>query len=111
MSTCSDEFYDEDKSMLSLVFAPVNNEYSNSDGRDWMKANDSEIIDATIGELRQLFPGEVEEGEGSAKLIEHAVVRVPRSVYAAVKGRNKFRCSQKTPINNFVLGERAKRLI
>jgi 15-cis-phytoene desaturase len=31
------------------------------------------------------------------------VVKTPRSVYAAIPGRNKFRPSQQTPISNFVL--------
>jgi 15-cis-phytoene desaturase len=38
-----------------------------------------------------------------AKLLKYAVVKTPRSVYAAVPGRNKFRPSQKTPIPNFTL--------
>jgi len=32
-----------------------------------------------------------------------AVVRTPRSVYAAIPGRNKFRPQQRTPIPNFTL--------
>ena len=31
------------------------------------------------------------------------MVKTPRSVYAALPGRNKFRPSQETPISNFVL--------
>jgi len=31
------------------------------------------------------------------------VVKVPRSVYAAIPGRNKYRPSQTTPIDNFTL--------
>jgi len=38
-----------------------------------------------------------------AKLVKSAVVKVPRSVYAAIPGRNKYRPSQETPIDNFVL--------
>ena len=38
-----------------------------------------------------------------AKLLKSAVVKVPRSVYAAVPGRNKYRPSQQTPIPNFTL--------
>jgi formate-dependent nitrite reductase membrane component NrfD len=38
-----------------------------------------------------------------AKLLKYAVVKTPRSVYAALPGRNKFRPSQETPISNFVL--------
>jgi len=40
---------------------------------------------------------------GEAKLRKHAVVRVPRSVYAALPGKGKFRPSQTTPVPNFVL--------
>ena len=40
---------------------------------------------------------------GQAKLRKFAVVKVPRSVYAAVPGRNKYRPSQETPIENFVM--------
>merc|ERR1712151_393262 len=46
----------------------------------------------------------VQEGkEGKARLRKYAVVKVPRSVYAAIPGRNKFRPSQTTPIPNFTL--------
>ena len=38
-----------------------------------------------------------------AKLIKYAVVKTPRSVYAAIPGRNKYRPSQETPIPNFTL--------
>ena len=38
-----------------------------------------------------------------AKLLKFAVVRTPRSVYAAIPGRNKFRPGQRTPIPNFTL--------
>lgn len=40
---------------------------------------------------------------GTAKLVKHAVVRVPRSVYAATPGRNKYRPSQASPISNLVM--------
>lgn len=38
-----------------------------------------------------------------AKLLKYAVVKTPRSVYAAIPGRNKFRPSQRTPIPNFTM--------
>jgi 15-cis-phytoene desaturase len=38
-----------------------------------------------------------------AKVLKHAIVRTPRSVYAAIPGRNKFRPSQATPVVNFTL--------
>lgn len=67
-----------------------------------------------MGELARLFPDEIAQDpawpatsqqgpSGQAKLVKHAVVRVPRSVYAATPGRNKYRPSQETPISNFVL--------
>jgi hypothetical protein len=37
------------------------------------------------------------------QLRKYAVVKTPRSVYAAIPGRNKYRPSQETPIPNFVL--------
>eukprot|EP00965_Chrysotila_dentata_P186086 6143478-Pleurochrysis_carterae.AAC.1 len=76
--------------------------------------SDEEIVDAAMGELARLFPDEIAADErwpttgsqgtrGTARLRKFAVVRVPRSVYAATPGRNKYRPSQQTPIRNFVL--------
>ena len=62
-----------------------------------------QIIDATMGELARLFPTEIAQDGSKAKLLKYAVVRTPRSVYAAIPGRNKYRPSQKTPIPNFTL--------
>ena len=56
-----------------------------------------------MGELARLFPTEVAQDGSKAKLVKYAVVKVPRSVYAAVPGRNKYRPSQRTPIPNFTL--------
>ncbi|CAK8990129.1 unnamed protein product [Durusdinium trenchii] len=71
----------------------------------WMGKSDEEIVAATMKELERLFPTEIGEHlpDGGAKLLKHAVVKVPRSVYAAIPGRNKFRPSQETPIKNFTL--------
>ncbi|EGB11188.1 hypothetical protein AURANDRAFT_70771 [Aureococcus anophagefferens] len=121
MSTTCKEYYDEDKSMLELVFAPC----SPLAGGDtnWIGKTDEDIIQATMGELARLFPTEIAAdpaypgtmtertflGEkqaqltGGAKLRKSTVVKVPRSVYAAIPGRNKYRPSQKTPIPNFSL--------
>merc|ERR1740120_247881 len=53
MSTCCKEYYDEDKSMLELVFAPCS---PIAGGKtNWMKKSDEEIIDATMRELERLF--------------------------------------------------------
>jgi 15-cis-phytoene desaturase len=56
-----------------------------------------------MGELARLFPTEVAQDGSKAKLLKYAVVKTPRSVYAAIPGRNKFRPSQETPIPNFTL--------
>ena len=50
-----------------------------------------------------MFPDEIARDGSKAKVVKHAVVKTPRSVYAAVPGRNKFRPSQRTPIENFTL--------
>ena len=99
MSTTCKEYYDEEKSMLELVFAPCS---PIAGGKvNWMAKSDQEIIDATMGELERLFPTEVARDMSKAKLLKFAVVKTPRSVYAAIPGRNKYRPSQKTPIPNF----------
>mmetsp|Transcript_19641 Transcript_19641/g.33009 ORF Transcript_19641/g.33009 Transcript_19641/m.33009 type:complete len:645 (-) Transcript_19641:117-2051(-) len=112
MSTTCKEYYDEEKSMLELVFAPC---APLAGGKvNWMSKTDEEIIDATMGEIARLFPQQIAEDpkwsatvdiglSGNARLTKFAVVRTPRSVYAAVPGRNKFRPSQVTPISNFTL--------
>lgn len=103
MSTCCKEYEDQDKSMLELVFAPCSPIAGG--GVNWMGKSDEEIVAATMKELERLFPTEIGEHlpDGGAKLLKHAVVKVPRSVYAAIPGRNKFRPSQETPIKNFTL--------
>jgi 15-cis-phytoene desaturase len=112
MSTCCAEYEDGEQSMLELVFAPCS-PLAGSDV-NWIGKSDEEIIDATMGELARLFPTEIandprwpatasQSAAGQARLRKHAVVRVPRSVYAATPGRNKYRPSQETPIDNFVM--------
>merc|ERR1711879_790115 len=56
-------------------------------------------------ELARLFPTEIGPNapDGGAKVKKSAVVKVPRSVYAAIPGRNKYRPSQETPIKNLTL--------
>jgi len=112
MSVTCKEYYDPEKSMIELVFAPCSPIAGGN--VNWIAKSDEEIIDATMGELARLFPTEIANDEkwpatasqgpeAKAKLIKHAVVKVPRSVYAAVPGRNKFRPSQRTPIPNFTM--------
>merc|ERR1719389_1626454 len=67
-----------------------------------------------MGELARLFPTEIandprwpatgKQGPaGQARLRKFAVVKTPRSVYAAIPSRNKYRPSQETPIPRFTL--------
>ena len=112
MSTTCKEYYNEEESMLELVFAPCSPLAGGN--VNWIAKSDEEIIDATMGELARLFPTEIanDDGwpstskqtpQGQARLKKFAVVKVPRSVYAAIPGRNKYRPSQETPIENFVM--------
>jgi len=112
MSVTCKEYYDPEKSMLELVFAPCSPIAGGS--VNWIARSDEEIIDATMGELARLFPKEIANDSewpatsgqgpsGKAKLIKYAVVKVPRSVYAAIPGRNKYRPSQTSPIPHFTL--------
>lgn len=103
MSTCCKEYEDKERSVLQLVFAPC---APLAGGKvDWLKKTDEQIVEATMGELQRLFPTEIGPHlpEGGAKLRKSAVVRVPRSVYAAIPGRNRYRPSQETPVRNFTL--------
>lgn len=103
MSTCCKEYHDDDRSMIELVFAPC---APLAGGKvDWLKRSDEQIVEATMKELERLFPTEIgpQLPDGGAKLRKSAVVRVPRSVYAAIPGRNRYRPSQETPISNFTL--------
>jgi len=103
MSTTCKEYHDDHRSMLELVFAPCA-PLAGGDV-DWLKKSDQEIVDATMKELERLFPTEIGAHlpDGGAKLRKSAVVRVPRSVYAAIPGRNRYRPSQETPISNFTM--------
>lgn len=112
MSVTCKEYEDPDKSMLELVFAPCSPIAGGN--TNWIAKSDEEIIDATMGELARLFPTEIANDEkwpatskqgpaGNARLLKYSVVKVPRSVYAAIPGRNKYRPSQTTPIPNFTM--------
>merc|ERR1711871_883529 len=99
-TTCKQEQSDE-QSMLELVFAPCS---PIAGGKvNWIAKPDQEIIDSTMKELERLFPTEIAADGSKAKLLKYAVVKTPRSVYAAIPGRNKYRPSQRTPIPNFTL--------
>lgn len=101
MSRTCKEYADEEKSMLELVFAPCSPIAGGE--TNWISKSDEEIIAATMVELERLFPLEIAADGSKAKLLKSAVVKVPRSVYAAIPGRNKYRPSQLTPIPNFTL--------
>jgi 15-cis-phytoene desaturase len=103
MSVCCEEYASDKASMLELVFAPCSE--AAGANRNWIAASDEEIIDATLKELQRLFPTEIgpKAPNGGAQVTKSTVVRVPRSVYAASPGRNKFRPSQASPIENFVM--------
>ena len=101
MSECCKEYADKHKSMLELVFAPCDKTAGSE--TNWIKASDEAIVLATMEELERLFPNEIAADGSKAKVIKSAVVKTPRSVYAAVPGRNKYRPSQHTPIGNFTL--------
>jgi 15-cis-phytoene desaturase len=92
--TCKE--YKSDTSMLELVFAPCSPLAGGN--INWIGKSDEEIIDATMGELARLFPTEIANDDkwpatakqgpkGEAKLVKYAVVKVPRSVYAAIPGK------------------------
>jgi 15-cis-phytoene desaturase len=93
MSNTCKEYSNPDRSMLELVLAPA---------ADWISKSDEEIIEATMQELKQLFPQHF-TGEEQAKLLKSHVVKTPRSVYKATPGRQAYRPEQKTPIKNFYL--------
>ena len=101
MSECCAEYADETRSMLELVFAPCD-KVAGSDV-NWIGEPDEAIVAATMRELERLFPNEIAADGSKAKVVKSAVVKTPRSVYAAVPGRNKYRPSQHTPVPNFTL--------
>lgn len=81
------------RSMLELVLAPA---------KDWISKSDEEIVEATMAELKKLFPQQLATSQ-PAKLLKYHVVKTPRSVYKATPGRQQYRPSQVTPIANFFL--------
>merc|ERR1711924_590805 len=94
MSTTCAEYYNEDKSMLELVFAPA---------EKWLKNSDEEIIAETMKELERLFPAEIKADGSLAKLEKFKFVRTPQSVYKTLPNLEPCRPTQKTPIKNFFL--------
>jgi 15-cis-phytoene desaturase len=93
MSNTCKEYADPDRSMLELVLAPA---------KDWIDKSEAEILNATLAELKKLFPQHF-DGENPAKLLKSKIVKTPRSVYTASPGRQASRPDQSTPIANFFL--------
>ncbi len=82
MSTTCKEYYDNERSMLELVFAPA---------KDWIGRSDEDIIDATMKELERLFPTEIKADQSLAKIRKYKVIKTPLSVYKATAGREDYR--------------------
>ena len=76
MSITCKEYEDPDRSMLELVFAPA---------KDWIGRSDEDIIEATLAELKKLFPMHF-TGEKQAKLRKYKVIKTPLSVYKTTPG-------------------------
>ncbi len=93
MSVTCNAYADPDRSMLELVLAPA---------KDWIDRSDEEIIEATMVELKKLFPTHF-SGDNPARLRKYKVVKTPRSVYTASPGRQAYRPNQATPVRNFFL--------
>ncbi|CAM6085787.1 unnamed protein product [Calypogeia fissa] len=94
MSVTCKEYYDPNKSMLELVFAPAD---------EWINRSDEDIIDATMKELAQLFPDEIAADGSEAKILKYHVVKTPRSVYKTVPDCEPCRPTQRSPISKFYM--------
>ncbi|KAL3639677.1 hypothetical protein CASFOL_014645 [Castilleja foliolosa] len=94
MSVTCKEYYDPNRSMLELVFAPA---------EEWISKSNEEIIEATMKELLKLFPDEISADQSKAKILKYHIVKTPRSVYKTVPGSEPCRPLQKSPINGFYL--------
>ncbi len=93
MSNTCREYANPDRSMLELVLAPA---------KDWISKSEQEIVNAILAELEKLFPDHF-GNDNPAQLLKYHVVKTPRSVYKATPGRQQYRPSQKTPLENFYL--------
>ena len=65
MSITCKEYEDPNRSMLELVFAPA---------KDWINRSDQDIVDATMEELKKLFPTHF-MGDNQTKLRKYKVVK------------------------------------
>ncbi|KAC9320178.1 hypothetical protein E3N88_45995 [Mikania micrantha] len=94
MSVTCKEYYDPNRSMLELVFAPA---------EEWITCSDADIIEATMSELSRLFPDEIAVDQSKAKILKYHVVKTPRSVYKTVPDCEPCRPLQRSPIEGFYL--------
>ncbi|CEL93581.1 unnamed protein product [Vitrella brassicaformis CCMP3155] len=95
MSVCCNEYKDDQRSHLELIFAPA---------AEWIGRSDEEIIAATVKELEIIFPEYFgANARDPAQVRKYKVVKTPRSVYMARPGMQAHRPDQKTPISNFYL--------
>nr|Q40406.1 RecName: Full=15-cis-phytoene desaturase, chloroplastic/chromoplastic; AltName: Full=Phytoene dehydrogenase; AltName: Full=Phytoene desaturase; Flags: Precursor [Narcissus pseudonarcissus]CAA55392.1 phytoene desaturase [Narcissus pseudonarcissus] len=94
MSVTCKEYYDPNRSMLELVFAPA---------EEWISRSDSEIIERTMKELAKLFPDEIAADQSKAKILKYHVVKTPRSVYKTIPDCEPCRPLQRSPIEGFYL--------
>ncbi|KAG8073733.1 hypothetical protein GUJ93_ZPchr0006g45625 [Zizania palustris] len=94
MSVTCKEYYDPNRSMLELVFAPA---------EEWIGRSDTEIIEATMQELAKLFPDEIAADQSKAKVLKYHVVKTPRSVYKTIPDCEPCRPLQRSPIEGFYL--------
>lgn len=94
MSVTCKEYYDPNRSMLELVFAPA---------QEWIARSDEEILEATLKELSKLFPDEIADDGSKAKVLKYHVVKTPRSVYKTVPNCEPSRPLQRSPIKGFYL--------
>uniref|UniRef100_A0ACD5WT50 Uncharacterized protein n=1 Tax=Avena sativa TaxID=4498 RepID=A0ACD5WT50_AVESA len=94
MSVACKEYYDPNRSMLELVFAPA---------EEWIGRSDAEIIEATMQELAKLFPDEIAADQSRAKILKYHVVKTPRSVYKTIPDCEPCRPLQRSPIEGFYL--------
>ncbi|KAH9305401.1 hypothetical protein KI387_009805, partial [Taxus chinensis] len=94
MSVTCKEYYDPNRSMLELVFAPA---------EEWIGRSDTDILEATLKELSKLFPDEIAMDGSKAKILKYHVVKTPRSVYKTIPNCEPCRPLQRSPIKGFYL--------
>ncbi|KAG0471495.1 hypothetical protein HPP92_016041 [Vanilla planifolia] len=94
MSVACKEYYNPNRSMLELVFAPA---------EEWIARSDSDIVNATMMELEKLFPEEIAADQSKARILKYHVVKTPRSVYKTVPNCEPCRPLQRSPVHGFYL--------